>query len=89
MKLYNDSPEQALKASTALLERSTELIRDKKAIDSIWCNLGFHAATVRLQETGCDVPIGPTAQTYIALVLAAAEHAHSQRLFDSALDEID
>ncbi len=89
MKLYNDSPEQAAKASTALLTRSTELIQDKKTIDAIWNNLGFHAATVRLQLTGCEVPIGPTAQTYIALVLAAAEHVHSQKLFDAALDEID
>ena len=87
MKPYNDTPEQSMKASTALIERSMELMRDKKAIDSIWRNIGFHVATVRLQETGCDVPIGPVAQTYIALVLAAAEHVHSQRLFDSALDE--
>ncbi|KKM83459.1 hypothetical protein LCGC14_1309190 [marine sediment metagenome] len=88
MNPYNDSPEQAAKASVALMERSMELLQDKKAINSIWRNLGFHAATVRLRQTGCDVPIGPTAQAYIALVLAAAEHVHSQRLFDSALDEI-
>ena len=89
MPVYNDSPEAVLAASSALLQRSRELLQDQKAIDVIWNNLGFHGAVIRLLETGCQVPIGNPALAYVALILAAAEHAKAQKLLDSVCDEME
>lgn len=85
---YNDTPEQFLAASQALLNRARELMekwRDEgfPLGDAIWNNLGFHVATVRLQEAGVQIPVGPHAQSYIALILACVEHAHAQDLLES------
>ena len=86
MNPYNDSPEAAEEAAVLLLERGGELIEKDKRTDAIWNNLGFHVATARLRMTGCDVPIGPTAQVYIGLVLAADESVRAQKLIDQALE---
>lgn len=85
MKPYNDSPGAALDASQALLERGREILADKTRVDEIWSNLGFHAATVRLEEAGCPIPHGPHAQAYIGLILAAADHVKAQERLEEAL----
>ena len=87
---YNDSPEASEAASRALINRGKEIIErcrdgDYPLMDAIWNNLGFHVATVKLQEAGVTIPIGPHAQAYIGLILACVEHAQAQELLESAL----
>lgn len=89
---YNDSPEASEDASRALLTRGTEIVTrcldgDYPLMNAIWNNLGFHVATVKLQEAGVTIPIGPHAQAYIGLLLACVEHVQAQRLLESALSQ--
>lgn len=81
---YQDDPQQASNASSVLMERGRELLGTGGAADDIWNNLGFHIATVRLRENCPDIPIGPTAQVYIALVLAAKEHLEARKVLEAA-----
>ncbi len=59
--------------SKVLIERACDMLGDGGLIDAIWQNMSFHVATVRLREVNPDIPIGPTAQCYIGLVLATYE----------------
>ena len=59
--------------SKVLIERAHEMCDRGGLVEAIWENMNFHVATVRLREVNPDIPIGPTAQCYIALVLAAYE----------------
>ena len=91
---YNDSPEAMQAAAKALLRRGVEILdrwadNDYPLADAICKNVGFHAATILLQETGSSSLIGKDAVVYICLLLAAIEHAHAQELLESALENID
>ena len=90
---YNDSPEAMKAAANALLKRGQEILdrwddNDYPLANAIWNNVGFHAATILLQETGSSTPTGKDASSYICLILAAIEHAHAQELLESALENI-
>lgn len=77
---YGDDPQQSLNASTMLMDRAMELLADGRDVEHIWNNLGFHVATVRMREINPEFPIGTTAQSYIALVLAAKEHMEANKV---------
>ena len=81
---YGDDPQQAHNASSMLIERAKELLAEGRDVSHIWNNLGFHVATVRMRENHSEIPIGPTAQAYIALVLAAKEHMEADRALRAA-----
>ncbi len=82
---YGDDPQQAHNASTVLMDRARELLGEGRAVDDIWNNLGFHVATARLKyDGGLDIPIGPTAQSYIALILAVKEHLEAKKVLQEA-----
>lgn len=81
---YQDDPQQAQNASEMLLRRGKEMLQNG-AVDNIWINLGFHVATARLKyEAHVDIPIGPEAQVYIGLVLAAKEHLEARKMLEAA-----
>lgn len=84
MEPYNTSPEQSHAAAIALLNRGLELQQADEVTDAIWNNIGFHAATVMLEQTGVRIPLGPHAQVYISLVLAASEHVKAQDMLEDA-----
>ncbi len=81
---YGDNVLQANNASTMLMNRAKELLHDDRDVEHIWNNLGFHIATVRLREINPEIPIGSTAQQYIALVLAAREHMEANKILQAA-----
>ncbi|KKM92782.1 hypothetical protein LCGC14_1214930 [marine sediment metagenome] len=90
---YNDEPQSCEKAARALLTRSKELLEKSRTsqrgiYDDIWDNLGFHAATAMFHDLGVKAPVGPDAQCYITLVLAAAEHIQAQEKLEGVLAEI-
>ena len=91
MEPYNNSPELSQGASRALLQRSREIIAasredDNHLANQIWANLGFHVATVKLEQAGVTIPKGPEMQCLIALILASEEHCRAQGILDAVID---
>lgn len=72
--------------SRVLIERGRDMLLNGQ-VDAIWDNLSFHVATVRLREVCPDIPVGPTAQCYIGLVLAVLESLRAAEKMAGALKE--
>jgi len=87
-RYFNDSSDgQAVKVASELFKRGQEMLEESRRDDDhdlnmIWNNMSFHVCCVQFRQLGLDLPAGPAAQAYIALVLAALEQGRTKREFD-------
>ena len=75
--------EESVKAEQALLQRGKQILEhqesgDHKVARAIRDSIPFHMAMQRLRDKGEEAPPIVNGQSWVCLVLAAAEHAERE-----------